>query len=202
MDWRSIARSLRVDGLQNFLVRTGMPEVLAIYTIESLRTIDEMDLFTMLQSVFLSYGGPDGVFAERLRNALTSNGVKTWFFPRDATPGARLHRHIQAQINEFERMILCCSVASLQRAGVLHEVEEVLEREQAEGGSEVMIPILLDPIFDSGGTPPWWPAEKQHIYLAISRRVAADFRGAMDDANKWNEQLGRVLVALRKKVAP
>lgn len=200
MDWRTIALSLTLDGLQSTLARTGMPDVAALYLIESLRSIDEMDLFTMLQSVFLSYGGPDETFADRLRQTLTTNGVKTWYYPRDAVPGSRHHRHLQAQIHAYDRMVLCCSKASLQREGVLHEVEEALEREQDEGGSEVMIPVLLESIFDTGKPPPpWWPEGKEHVYLALRRRVGADFRGAMDDENKWNEQVARVLKALRKR---
>ena len=200
VDWRTVALSLRLPDLQTILVRTGMPEVVAIYLIDSVRSIDEVDLFTMLQSVFLSYGSPDAEFAERLRNDLTRNGVKTWFFPKDAVPGARLQRHLQDQINSYDRLILCCSEASLQRTGVLHEVEEVLEREQDEGGAEILIPIMLDPIFDTGKTPPpWWPEGKEHIYLSLRRRVAADFRGVMDDPDRWSEQLGRVVAALRKR---
>lgn len=203
VDWRTIARSLRMNDLLGCLVRTGMPEVVAIYLIDSVRSIDEIDLFTMLQSVFLSYGGPDTEFADRLRNDLTRNGVKTWFFPKDAIPGARIHRHIQRRIHEYDRMILCCSEVSLQREGVLHEIEEVLEREQDEGGAEVMIPVLLDPIFDNGHAPPtWWPEEKEHIYLSLRRRVAADFQGATDNPDRWSEQLSRVLTALRKKPTP
>ena len=200
VDWRTVARSLLATDLQSTLVRTGMPDVAALYLIDSLRTLDAMDLLTMLQSVFLSYGGPDEAFAVRLRETLTANGVKTWFYPRNAVPGRRHHRHLQAKIHAYDRMILCCSAASLQREGVLHEVEEVLEREQDEGGSEVMIPVLLQPIFDTGKTPPsWWPAGKEHIYLALRRRVGADFVGAMNDESKWNEQIGRLLEALRKR---
>jgi hypothetical protein len=153
----------------------------------------------MLQSVFLSYGGPDHDFAERLRNELTENGVKTWFFPTDAEFGARLHRHIQAQVNSYDRMILCCSEESLQRPGVLHEIEEVLEREQDEGGAAIMIPIILCDLFELGREPPlWWPEGKEHIYLAIRRRVAADFRGTMEDENKWSKQLGRLIIVLQR----
>lgn len=198
--WRAVARSLQVEGLQILLVRTGMPEVAAIYLIESLRSIDEMDLFTMLQTVFLSYGGPDAEFAERFRSDLTRNGVKTWFFPRDAVPGARIHQHLQANINTYDRLILCCSETSLQRLGVLREIEEVLAREGREGGTNVLIPILLDSIFDTRAEPPsWWPDGKRHIYLTLFDRVAADFRGAMDDPGQWSQQLSRVLAALRKK---
>jgi hypothetical protein len=200
MDWRTIARSLRVDGLQSFLVRTGMPEVLAIYMIDALRSIDETDLFTMLQSVFLAYGEPDREFAEQLRRELTHNGVKTWHFPRDAEPGARIKRHLSRQINSYDRMVLVCSQASLKREGVLAELEEVLEREHDEGESEVLIPIMIESIVETGQElPGWWPKDREHLYRALRRRVVADFCGALGDKDKWGEQKGKLLRALRKR---
>lgn len=34
----------------------------------------------MMQSVFISFGGPDEAFARKLNEALHSNGVRTFFF--------------------------------------------------------------------------------------------------------------------------
>ncbi len=65
------------------------------------------------------------------------------------------------------------------------EIKEVLEREQAEGGAAIMIPVMLSDLFSRGSSPPdWWPEGKEHIYMSISRRVAADFRGTMEDQDK------------------
>jgi hypothetical protein len=199
VDWRTVARSLQMDGLLKFLVGTGMPNPVALALIASTRSIDKESLSAMLHSVFISYGRPDAAFAQRLSAALTRNGVQTWFFPADAVPGKRLHRHLQTQIYSHDRVILCASEASLQRDGVLHEIEEALEREQDEGGSEIVIPILLGPIFDTGrNAPPWWPADKEHVYVSLRKRVAADFRGAMQSEELWTEQLSRLLIALRE----
>lgn len=199
VDWRTVGRMLGIDRVVDVLVRTGMPEVTATYLVDALRSIDVADLFTMLQSVFLSYGQPDENVAARLRNELTENGVKTWYFPEDAVPGSRLARHLEDEVNRYDRMILCCSVRALQRPGVLHEVEEVLEREQREGGSEVLIPVLLDDIWGSGDQPPeWWPARKRHVYRSLRKRVCVDFRDALDDPEKWSMNLQKLLLALKR----
>lgn len=47
-------------------------------------------------------------------------------------------------INKHDRMILICSKHSLDRPGVLNEIEEVLAREAREGGTAYLIRIRLD----------------------------------------------------------
>ncbi|MEN0066757.1 MAG: hypothetical protein AAGA48_31790 [Myxococcota bacterium] len=84
---------------------------------------------------------------------------------------------------------------------VLHEVEQVLQREQQEGNSDRLIPILLDDdLFETGAVPPdWWPAERNHVYRGLQGRVCARFTEARYDVEKWNEELGKLLKALRKQ---
>jgi hypothetical protein len=43
-------------------------------------------------SLFISFGGPDEAIARKVNARLRERGVKTWFFPDDATPGQKLHR--------------------------------------------------------------------------------------------------------------
>ncbi|MCY0994777.1 pentapeptide repeat-containing protein [Nannocystis sp. ILAH1] len=69
----SILRSLRVPGLKDFLVRTGMPEVFVEYMVDCARSL-QWDVFKMLQSIFISYGTPDEAFARKLYEALHRNG--------------------------------------------------------------------------------------------------------------------------------
>jgi hypothetical protein len=91
-------------------------------------------------SVFISYGGPDERIADRINTALESRGVKTWFFPEDATPGEKLHREMSEGLNKHDRVLLLCSASSLTRPGVLNELERVLEREGREGGRRSCFP--------------------------------------------------------------
>lgn len=195
VDWRTVARSLRWIGLRELLVRTGMPELAAIHLIKSLRTVDKMDIFTMLQSTFISYGSPDEDFARKLRNALERHGVKTWFFPEDAVPGERLHRVMSKGVREHDRVILICSSASLPRAGVLNELEQALAREASEGGTQVIIPVRLDDgLFTAG-----WAGEREDLREQLCNRVVADFRGTATDEKKFEAQLAKLVRALGPK---
>jgi hypothetical protein len=86
------------------------------------------------KSVFMIYGGPDEEFASRLNQAIRDHGIETFFFPKQAIPGQKLHRLMSEELNRHDRAILVCSRNSLERAGVLNEIEEALAREAREGG--------------------------------------------------------------------
>ena len=90
------------------------------------------------KTVFLSYGGPDTEVAEALRADLEKEGVDTWWFPSNAQWGERLHHEISRNIKKYDRLLLLCSQRSLIRNGVLHEIEEVFEREAEEGGKAIV----------------------------------------------------------------
>ena len=142
-------------------------------------------------SIFLSYGGPDEVFARRLYRELVACGVTVFFFPESATPGQRLHRTMSEGIHEYDRALLLCSRNSLNRPGVLNELEQILAREAREGGAELLIPALLD---DFAFTE--WSPERPDLARQVRDRVAADFRNADGEAEFAN-QFARLLTALR-----
>lgn len=152
----------------------------------------EIDVPQTYQSVFLSYGGPDEGFARLLYGVLCGNGVETFFFPESAVPGDRLSRTMSDGVLEYERVVLVCSEASLVRAGVLNELEQVLSREAAEGGAEILIPITIDDFLFSR----WSPENKGHIARDIRARVVADFRGATERGDEFDARCRRLLQAL------
>lgn len=193
VDYQTIVRSLTSPGLKNFLQRTGMPEVFVEYMIDCARSLDPGGVFRLLQSTFISYGGPDTAFAQQLNDALLKNGVATFFFAKDAIPGKKLHRLMREGVNQHDRVILVCSQASLDRPGVLNEVTETLQREARDGGKEYLIPITLDDYVFSG-----WKPEDPGVAQAIRDRVVADFKGAETDSAKFNEGLLRLVAALKK----
>jgi hypothetical protein len=143
-------------------------------------------------SVFLSYGGPDEAFARRIYERLTENGVETFFFPESAPPGQRLHRTMSDGVHEYDRVLLICSRSALVRVGVLNELEQVLAREAREGGTELLMPVLLDD-FALGE---WAPA-KMDLARQLRDRVAADFRNT-SSPSQFTKQLNRVLRALKQ----
>lgn len=193
VDTRSVVLSLCVPRLKEFLVRVGMPEVFAEYMIDCARSLDPQGVFKMLQSTFISYGGPDTEFAQKLNDALLRNGVTTFFFAKDAIPGKKLHRLMREGVNQHDRVILVCSKASLDRPGVLNEIAETLQREAREGGKEYLIPITLDDYVFAG-----WKPEDSGVAQAIRDRVVADFRGADTDKAKFDEGVLKLIAALKK----
>lgn len=193
IDWRSVVRSLRAPRLKEFLVASGMPPIFVEFMVETAHAHEGSTLFSMMQSTFISYGGPDEKFARKLYEALQSNGVTTFFFAEHAVPGKKLHRTMRQGVNAYDRVILICSKASLDRTGVLNEIEETLARESRDGGAEYLIPIRLDNYLFDGWNPP-----NPDVAQAIKDRVVADFRGAKTSQAKFNTQLMRLLDALKK----
>lgn len=90
-------------------------------------------------SVFISYGEPDRVLAERLRAELISKGVQVWAFAADAHPGGGTWSTIAKARQAAERFVLLCSTEALKRDAVLHELES-----QIDEAADRIIPVLLD----------------------------------------------------------
>lgn len=193
IDFESITLSLLAPNLVNFLVRAGIPAIAAQYMIDSAQGV-KGSVWDMMQSVFISFGGPDEPFARKLYEALHSNGVRTFFFPEHAEPGEKLHRMMRDGVNKHDRVILICSKASLDRKGVLNEIEETLARESRDGGEAYLIPIRLDDYVFSG-----WKPSRPDIAQAIRDRVVADFEGTMTDQVKFDAALSKLLRSLRVK---
>jgi pyruvate kinase len=142
-------------------------------------------------SVFVSYGGPDEAFAERLSEALERAGINKYLFSKDAKPGMKLHHLMRDGVNEYDRVVLVCSRSSLDRPGVLSELEEVLQREARQGGASILIPITLDDyVFQH------WKPQPPGLAQSIRDRVVADFQGVDKDEELFRQAIERLLGAL------
>jgi len=169
-----------------------MPLVVAIYTIDVIRSLDPNGLFNLMYSTFISYGGPDEPFAIKLQEALQSNGVTTFLFKKDAVPGQALSDVMRGQVREKDRIVVICSEKSLDRPGVLNEMELALRREASEGGHTLLIPIAIDAYVHDG-----WQPENGNLKEAVLERVIADFIDADTDQAKFDQGMERLLRALR-----
>ncbi len=194
IDFESITMSLLAPNLEKFLVRAGIPAIAAQYMIESAQAV-KGSVWDMMQSVFISYGSPDEVFARKLYEALHSNGVRTFFFAEHAEPGKALHRTMREGVNEHDRVILICSKNSLTRNGVLNEIEESLRREGKQAGQMLLIPITLDN-FIYGDK---WQPPDPGMRSAILARIVADFRGLKKDPAKFDVEIRKLVNVLKKK---
>jgi len=193
VDWRSVVRSVKTQTLERFLLAGGMHEGLVSTALSWARRLGPENLFDVMRSTFISYGSPDIDFARKLEEALQRAGVRTFFFEKDAIPGQRLHRVMREGVNEHDRVVLICSRASLERPGVLNELEETLEREARSGGASFLIPITLDDyVFE------WSPPASRDVAQAVRDRVVADFRGADSDPALFDRAVRRLLRALER----
>ena len=125
-----------------------------------------------MSSIFISHGGPDLKFAERLCDALTAAGFHAFLFSRHAQPGKKLHHLMRDEISARDRVVLVCSEASLNRLGVRNEIEEALAKEARLGGASSIIPVTLD---DYGFTR-WHPAVRQPLESRRRLRVLRQHR--------------------------
>lgn len=139
-------RKLKVDRLSKALANIGIPlqEPITKVNDSKITSVPRIEISQNYYSVALSYGGLDESIATKLNQFLLANGIKTWFYPENAFAGEKLHRMMSNMIRNAERVIILCSKTSLQRSGVLNELERTLEREAREGGSAILIPIALD----------------------------------------------------------
>lgn len=185
----SVLLSVRAPRLKDFLAHAGVPEVFAEYMVDCALSMKD-DVFRILRSTFISYGYPDEAFARQLYEALHRNGVVTFFFPEHAKAGEQLHRVVRDGVNKLDRVMLVCSAASLDRKGLLAELEETLARERRDGGAAYLIPITIDDyVFDG------WKAD---VAQTVRDRVVADFRGADTDPAKFQSALIKLIEALKK----
>jgi TIR domain len=93
-------------------------------------------------------------------------------------------------VHDYDRVLLICSRSSMARLGVVNELEQVLSREAREGGTELLMPVLLDDFVLTE-----WAPERADLARQVRDRVAADFRKASIDS-EFSKQLDRVLLAL------
>ncbi len=193
VDFRTIVRSGHHPRLKEFLSEAGLPELYTEYSISCAQALTATEKRLMLHSTFISYGTPDQGFAEKLRDALRDQGVLTFLFTLDAIPGRRISRVMHDGVNEYDRVILICSEASLDRPGVLTELTKVLARESRDGGAEYLIPIRLDDYVLKE-----WAPQNRELADEIRDRVVADFT----DPAKFKDGVGRLIRALMKEQPP
>ncbi len=144
------------------------------------------------RSVFISYGGEDQELATEIDKSLRNRGVTTWFFPRDAMLGQRLHRTMSEGVQNFDRVLLICSESSLKRSGVLNEIEQVLAREAREGGAELLIPVSSDTHVYTE-----WAPERPDLARQIRSRVIGDVPPVSEE-KRFSGFIGRLLTALER----
>jgi TIR domain/Pentapeptide repeats (8 copies) len=191
-----------------FFVNAGVPYTLLDY-LPGLMETDPLQFY----KCFISYSTRDETFAEQLNQSLREAGVTTWKWNLDAVPGHDLRENIDRAIRNYDKMILVCSVNSLNSGPVEREIERALQKEdqlkaaKAERHKEalsdgreplyvdtdVLVPITIDDtVFN-------WPS---HFAPDVRRRYIPDFIGALSDSNKYQRELQRLVHALNPRAWP
>jgi TIR domain/Pentapeptide repeats (8 copies) len=73
----------------------------------------EYQLSNRFSSCFISYAHSDKEFAARLHNALEAHGVQSWLDEKQILPGRDIYAEIDGAIRQCDKILLCCSEASL-----------------------------------------------------------------------------------------
>ncbi len=147
----------------------------------------------MFQSVFISYSHTDKEFARALHDALQDRGVRCWLDEHQIQPGDKIMTRIDEGIRLWDRVLLCCSNASLTSWWVDKEIGMTFGKEQRlwkERGQETLslIPLDLDGhLFD-------WEHPRA---TEIQERMAADFQGCPEDEEKFEAGVEKLVKALR-----
>ncbi|MEU8111536.1 toll/interleukin-1 receptor domain-containing protein [Micromonospora sp. NPDC048947] len=194
IDARTVMLSYSHPRLKRFMLDCGVPDLFAEYMIDCARALGEPLIRSMMQSTFISYGGPDEKFARKLYDALRSHSVITFFFPETATVGERIGDEVYKGIQNHDRVILVCSRNSLNRAGVLHEIQETFDREARDGGATYLLPITLDDYVFTD-----WSPTSPSLAERVRTRVVADFRKTSRSSTKFDAALSRLIDALKIK---
>ncbi len=144
-------------------------------------------------STYISYSrtNADRAFALKLYERLKAEGVSCWLYDHDMNPGEVELDTADRAIREAEKLLLCCSETSLRSWWVNDELGKAIEKERAlwsEGRGLVLIPLKLDDYLMR------WESGKAS---QVRERYPADFVGWRDDHRKFDEQLQRVMRALK-----
>jgi len=146
-------------------------------------------------SVFFSYAAADEVFATRLYDDLEGKGIRCWKFDRDARTGQKNWGEIDKAIRGYDKVLLIASEHSLQRPGVIREIERAIrledERIKAKNAGEfngdvnVLFPVRVDNyVLDE------WSHERK---VDIIAKVIANAQGWAENANTYRKVLNRLV---------
>jgi uncharacterized protein YjbI with pentapeptide repeats len=139
---------------------------------------------------FITHGEEDAEFARRVRDALQARGIRCWLDVRDRDSGGGAP---ERGVRLSARVLLCCSAASVGSAWIEKEIDDAFEKERQllkrrKLQVVALVPVLLDASLSTWANP---------RAAALRARVGADFTGWERGGGRFDEELERVVRALR-----
>ena len=188
VDFQTLRRSKGIIP-EVFLRGAGLPEEM-ITLARSLRPQP-----SEFYSCFISYSHADAAFARRLHDDLQGRGIRCWLDEHQLLPGDDIYERVDHGIRLWDRVLLCCSAASLSSWWVDNEIAIAFEKERQVGKElgravQVLVPLNLDGYLFSDAWEGGYQAQ-------VRRRLAADFIGWETDHAKFEAQVERVIQAMR-----
>jgi hypothetical protein len=194
IDYRTVIRSYLHPNLRRFMTDCGVPEIFTTYMIDCAHASGDPLLRSLMQSTFISYGGPDEKFARRIYDALRAHKVPLFFFPETARVGERIDNEVFRRLQEHDRVLLLCSRDSLDRPGVISEIQETLDREARDGSATYLLPVMIDDYVLTG-----WRASHPELAERVGRRIIGDFRKTRRNKGAFDAAVARVVDVLKVK---
>lgn len=150
-------------------------------------------------SCFISYSHADQSFARRLHDTLQGRGIRCWLDEHQLLPGDKIYTEVDRGIRLWDKVLLCCSKDALTSWWVDNEIKIAFETEQQlwrERKKEVLklIPLNLDDYLFGGQ----W---QSGLASEVKARMAASFSGWEHDNKTFEQQVERLVKALRTDTA-